>query len=188
MNSDDFDLENKSDEFDLEKVMWGCLADMDELGPIEAAERISSRVAKLDRASRISVLIPVLEAAEPDCFWRIFICWWPDFEFPHRWEGLADRLRALHAVSPAYEFMSSANQNFFNSLPEKITVYRGGSRDYPLGISWTTDLAKAQWFAQRFDGLNGFVATGTIGKQQIWAVFTDRNESEILCGPLDLCA
>ena len=62
-----------SDDFDLESVMWACLDDMRELSSTEAAERISSRVGELDKAARISVLIPVLEEAQSDCFWPIFL-------------------------------------------------------------------------------------------------------------------
>jgi hypothetical protein len=51
---------------DLIHVMEACLDDLWNFCPEKATKRISDRVARIHRASRISVLIPVLEEAEPD--------------------------------------------------------------------------------------------------------------------------
>ena len=172
------------DEFDPMAVMWACLEDIWQLPPAEAAESVSARVRKLDRASRMAVLEAILDEAEGGSFWAIFIAWWPDFEFPHEWETLVDRLRDVNAIIPAYSYLSSADQAFFDSLPKGITVYRGASGDFPPGVSWTTDKAKALWFAQRFRKHSASVLNGIVCKGNIWAVFTGRGESEILCDPL----
>ena len=163
--------------------MWACVDDLDQ-APAAATKSISSRVARLDRAARISVLIAVLEEADAEHFWSIFLLWWSDFEFPHSWEGLPDRLRDLHAVRPAYRFLPAADQAFFDNLPNQIIVHRGASANFPPGISWTTDEAKAVFFARRFAGVDATVFSGTICKRHVWAVFTGRNESEILCDPV----
>ena len=63
-------------------------------------------------------------------------------------------------------------------------MYRGASGDFPPGVSWTTDKAKALWFAQRFRKHSASVLSGIVCKGNIWAVFTGRGESEILCDPL----
>jgi hypothetical protein len=165
---------------ELETIMWECDLDAE-----EAAERISSRVGRLDRASRMSVLAGILGEASDDTFWSIFLEWWPDFEFPHRWEALLDILRGVHALTPVYPFMPAVDQAFFDSLPEEITVHRGTRQKVPLGISWTTDRACADFFARRFAGHDdGRVVSGIICKRDVWAVFTGRKEAEILCDPL----
>ncbi len=172
------------DEFDPTAVMSECLEDIWHLPPAEAVESVSGRVGKLDRASRMGVLVEILDEAEGGIFWPIFIAWWPDFEFPHMWENLVRRLRDVNAISPAHNFLSPADQTFFDSLPNELTVYRGASGDFPLGVSWTTDKAKALWFAQRFRKHSASVVSGIVCKGNIWAVFTGRGESEILCDPL----
>jgi hypothetical protein len=183
MNSD-FEQDHP-DSNHLDATMWACLDDIERLAPAESVNSVSSRVAELDRAARISVLVGILsEEIGYDCFWPIFLEWWPDFEFPHRWENLADILRDLHRTNPAYDFLLPADKAFFDSLPELITAHRGASVNFPLGVSWTTDKDKAQWFARRFDPSGGSVVSKTICKRDVWAVFTHRKESEILCDPL----
>jgi hypothetical protein len=187
----DKQIENESLSEDLlygtnsvDPALWECQEYLYEYDPKEAAQRISSRVAMLDRAERWGVLGAVLDEAEPEYFWPIFLHWWPDIEFPHRWENLADRLRDVHRAIPAYEFMSGSNRAFFDNLPNNIPIYRGASRKFALGISWTTDRSTAQWFARRYEKNNSTVFSGTVFKGHVWTVFTDRGESEILCDPV----
>lgn len=39
---------------------------------------------------------------------------------------------------------------------EPLTLYRGATRDRQMGLSWTADLERAIWFAQRFHEASGF--------------------------------
>jgi hypothetical protein len=167
-----------------EKAMWECLEYLDAFPPKQAAQRISSRLSKLDRAMRMTVLMGILDEAQAEYFWPIFLDGWPDFEFPHRWDNLVDRLHAAYGAMPAYNFMSSDNRAFFDSLSNNIKIYRGASREFRLGVSWTIDIAKAHWFARRFDEDTAAVFSGTVWRRDVLAVFTDRQESEILCDPL----
>ncbi len=55
------------------------------------------------------------------------------------------------------------------------------------GISWTLDEAVACGFAEGHRGLrapDAVLATGLIAKEHIFAVFTDRHESEVLLDPV----
>jgi hypothetical protein len=154
---------------DLDAVLEACWRDLYDSAPGEATKSISSRVARLDRAARLSVLNAFLDDHEADSvFWPIFLEWWADWEFPHRWENLTDRLRGLHRVIRAYPFMSPNNQAFFDRLPERTCLYRGASGGFPLGISWTLDKSKAEWFARRFRKPDASVVSGKICKQHVW--------------------
>ena len=57
----------------------------------------------------------------------------------------------------------------------KVNNYRG--------LSWTIDKSVAEWFARRFghDGDKCYVFTGTINKKDIFALFSSRNEKEVVC-------
>jgi hypothetical protein len=165
----DKQIENESLSEDLlygtnsvDPALWECQEYLYEYDPKEAAQRISSRVAMLDRAERLGVLVVVLDEAEPEYFWPIFLRWWPDFEFPHRWKNLADRLRDVHRAIPAYEFMSGSNRAFFDNIP----IHRGASRNFALGISWTTDRSIARRFARRCGKNDSSVFSGTVFKRQ----------------------
>lgn len=65
----------------------------------------------------------------------------------------------------------------------KVTIYRGVKVNNYRGLSWTVDKSVAEWFARRF-GHNGdkcYVFTGTINKKDILALFSNRNEKEVVC-------
>lgn len=77
--------------------------------------------------------------------------------------------------------MSEDELRFYNDLPQKFTAYRGVSVGRkPYGASFTLDRDKAIWFANRFgkDGIQ--LAEVEISKENIFAYFNCRNESEIV--------
>lgn len=76
----------------------------------------------------------------------------------------------------------------FKKLPETIEIYRGVRNPHfnKNGLSWTTDIAKAHWFAKRWSGAKDsmpLLLTGQVAKQKVFAHFTGRNESEIVVLP-----
>lgn len=81
---------------------------------------------------------------------------------------------------------NKTDREVFNKLPEKITIYRGCDRreleetGQPLGISWTTDIDCANFFAYRGHNPYGCVCSTTINKSDIKAYTNDRHESEVL--------
>ena len=76
--------------------------------------------------------------------------------------------------------MDEDEQKQYSALPEEITVYRGiRGRGSLKALSWTTDMAQAEWFAKRWDK-NGKVYSATVDKEDVLAVFTSRGESELV--------
>lgn len=66
------------------------------------------------------------------------------------------------------------------SLPEEITVYRGiRGRGSLEALSWTLDVEKAEWFAKRWNK-GGKVYSAKAKREDVLAVFTSRNEDEIV--------
>ena len=63
-------------------------------------------------------------------------------------------------------------------LPEVLTLYRGAHIDHKEGMSWTTNLKTAQWFATRLGMEDTKVYTITIPREHILAKFDGRNEEE----------
>ncbi len=66
-----------------------------------------------------------------------------------------------------------------------VTVYRGATPSRRDGMSWTTDLHRAEWFAHRFDGMPGSQETGALWRLRIparfvLARFDGRGEDEIV--------
>ena len=64
-----------------------------------------------------------------------------------------------------------------------VSIYRGVKVNNYRGLSWTIDKSVAEWFSSRF-GHNEdkcYVFTGTINKKDIFALFSSRNEKEVVC-------
>lgn len=107
---------------------------------------------------------------------KLLLEYWSGGEFPH--VVGTDRLIRLfskaqgHLIDPAV----------FNALPDTLKVYRGiKGRSGAKGLSWTTDMKKAAWFANRFG--KGWVYEAEIDKKDIFMVVNDREESEVVLNP-----
>ena len=73
-------------------------------------------------------------------------------------------------------------------LDETVTIYRGVTpynQKNIKALSWTLDRDKAEWFAHRF-GEDGTVYEAQIDKEHILALFTGRNEAEVIVDPRQL--
>ena len=73
--------------------------------------------------------------------------------------------------------MTEEEFEFFNNLPEEITIYRGA--ESIKGISWTLSKEKAEWFAKRFE-INGTVFEKTVKKSDCFCYLNERQEEEII--------
>ena len=64
-----------------------------------------------------------------------------------------------------------------------VTIYRGVKVNNYRGLSWTVDKSVAEWFARRFrdNGDKSYVFIGRINKKDILALFSSRNEKEVIC-------
>lgn len=76
-------------------------------------------------------------------------------------------------------------QSDIDDLSDKdtVTIYRGVKVNNYRGLSWTVDKSVAEWFARRFrhNGDRCYLFTGTIKKKDILALFSSRNEKEVVC-------
>ena len=66
---------------------------------------------------------------------------------------------------------------------DTVTIYRGVKVNNYRGLSWTVEKSVAKWFARRFrhNGDKCYIFTGTINKKDILALFSSRNEKEVVC-------
>jgi hypothetical protein len=115
-------------------------------------------------------------------FWRLVADEWSGFDaIPH--DDFAEMFSALcHAHS--WELMPEADREFFNALPEAVTVYRGGNADTVAeGLSWTLDEKVAAGFARGHRGMLNkcpVILRGIVRKVDVALAVTDRSESEIV--------
>lgn len=79
--------------------------------------------------------------------------------------------------------MSEEELAIYENLPDTLTVYRGlSSLSSKTGISYTTSLDVAKFFANRFksDGFTQIILKAEIHKNDVLAFFNGRNEEEIV--------
>jgi len=122
-------------------------------------------------------------------YWRLVGRVWVDSE--NIWENtdawtylLGAQRRHRLAIMGGDDTLDATNRAMYDALPENVVVYRGCQQALnEEGLSWTTDKAKARWFARRFherrDG-PPIVLVGTVAKADVIACFTDRGESEVV--------
>lgn len=113
----------------------------------------------------------------PDELAELLMWCWSSVEFPSFQHG-AEILELWNDAG-----FNTDDQEGWDSLPDVITVYRGGTEH---GVSWTTDLDIAKFFQRRVvQGEAGLWQT-TVTKQTVKAYITERKESEIIIDPTGL--
>ena len=120
-------------------------------------------------------------------FWPAFLETWPscDITWPYK-ALLLSVLRKHHRLQSCRAYLQQENARFFDDLPPKVKVSRGCARYRVRGTAWTVNEAIAIKFARgvRFDvEPDRVIATAVIPKEHIFAVFTDREEAEIVLDP-----
>lgn len=126
---------------------------------------------------------------DPKQFWRLVGRVWTNSE--NIWQNLDGWLSVWSYEAPFRDHaMEEDDRAALASLPDAIQVWRGVSHpDAAEGMSWSTDKAKAEWFARRFAAMEGrgaLLASGTVRKADVLAYFSDRSESEIVVDPSDI--
>lgn len=98
------------------------------------------------------------------------------------------KLLAMFKAADPNILMDDEERSRLQSLEDPVTVYRGVTSYNAKNIkalSWTLDENVAQWFAHRY-GEQGTVYQAQIRKDDIYAIFTGRNESEVIVDPAQL--
>ena len=106
---------------------------------------------------------------------------WTYVEFPNN-DANISKLEFIKLFEKANKdfLMTKDELQYIEQMPEEITIYRGlNGKASVKALSWTTDISKAEWFANRFGG-NGEVHSAKVNKRDILAYFTGRGESEVV--------
>ena len=140
--------------------------------------------------SRLRSLLLLVGPAPSEIFWRTFLdCWSVCDDTWHGHEILLEVLRRHSRIAPALPYFSPAQRWFFDALPPRVSVFRGCSRERIQTLSWTTDRLVANRFANGHRGISipdPVVVSAQIDRSDIFAVFVDRKESELILDPAEL--
>lgn len=139
-----------------------------------------------ERPYRILVLQEFAEHMEDHVFWEVLGAIWTDSE--NIWQNDAEWRRLWADERPGREHaMDDDDREAFEKLPEKVQVYRGCiSEENEDGLSWTTNLKIATFFAKRFAELRSgdpIILCGEVDKADVLAYTQGRGESEVIVLP-----
>jgi len=132
-----------------------------------------------ERPYRLQAFGDIQEFLSNQEYWSLLASIWTDTE--NAWAHL-DLWREFFSSDRANRewLMDWDEQMAYEGLGETVTVYRGYQPGLNKdGISWTVNREKAEWFATRF-GKKGKVLEKQVSKRDIIAVFTGRNEYEVV--------
>jgi hypothetical protein len=151
------------------------------LGKAEARADWMSYIAIHERPFRLDAFAAVKDRVTDKTYWEILGFVWKDSENLYQFHHKLPKL--LRDPRPGrMAMMDEQEHQLLKVLPNRFVVYRGHQFKNKLAFSWTLSQSKARWFALRFPGRCA-VIRASIRKQDVIAVFLERNEFEIVVDP-----
>lgn len=119
----------------------------------------------------------------PAKYWQMLSAIWIDSE--NIWQNKAVWRGLWKSLQPEREnAMEPDELEALAKLPDDVRVYRGicGPPCDKAGLSWTTDLQKAEYFSRRFQrsGKTSRVIYGRVARKDIMAYLLSRGEFEVI--------
>jgi hypothetical protein len=146
-----------------------------------------------EKPYRFQALSDVAALMSDNEFWRLFADTYvgsENWHEPRNRELVDSWLYEERGGQSAVEcMMDDDDRKAFDALPRSFSVSRGWSRVGGFdGYSWTKDKAIAEWFANRLvaKGEQTYVAEGRVARRSVYAMFSRRNESEVLVSTPDV--
>jgi hypothetical protein len=135
-----------------------------------------------ERPYRVHAFVAIMDRMSDTQYWYNLAGIWIDSENirqnPQAWQHL---LRSKRPGRMA--IMNDDEVEALEAMPDRIAVYQGHTQAKHDGWSWTTDKAKAEWFAHRFSMFEDsppVLTEGVVLKRSVIAYFAGRGESEIV--------
>ena len=153
------------------------------LGWIEKADRFSQCLSAINKGNRFDYLDWLHKnglMTDQECADAVYFIWTMQERFYRCGMSKAKMIKFMKIA----EKSPLVQSDIADLSDEKtVTIYRGVKVNNYRGLSWTVDKSVAEWFAKRFghDGDKCYVFTGRINKKDILALFSSRNEKEVVC-------
>ncbi len=159
-------------------------------------EHVNKRLALLEKSKDVSYMlnvfinkpyrITVLEFIQDELsveeFGELLADCWTMIEWPHQ-HGINKLIKMFTRAQG--HLMDNDDQAEFDALPEELTIYRGiqAGKATIRGLSWTTRLWTAHWFAKRFEQPTPIVYRANIAKKHCFLFTNGRKEYEVVVNP-----
>lgn len=131
---------------------------------------------------RVNAFKEVCDRMSDEDYWSVLSDIWQLSE--NIWQNKQGWIKLLKSKRPGKKhFMNEEEHETFASMPDVITSYRGYIPGKNMtGLSYSLSKEKAEWFANRFQRLNGDgkVIKISIPKKKVFAYMSCRNEQELI--------
>lgn len=152
-------------------------------------EDIETRLYRQSSTQRLACLIEHFdEVKSKKEFWHLIHAFWPCCDVTWGWQD--DLQKLFDEYGKGTRYFKKEQRDFYKSLPETVSLFRGCSRSRVMCVSWTTDFKVACGFARGhrcIDTPDPVMAKAEIPKSLIYSVCVDRKESEVLWLPDEKC-
>lgn len=129
--------------------MTNSWAPIDEEAAKLRVKQLFHDLAIYDSQNRAAPLLSALERQPINVFWPILMANWSSCDrMAAQKTGLLRIMTEANKYSPSRPYLSEKAREWFDSLPDPITVYRGCSKWAVRGLSWTTDKEIAEGFSR----------------------------------------
>jgi hypothetical protein len=150
-------------------------------------ESINEYLFACDSVSRGPEMLTILVGRSPvpsSVFWPVVIENWCNCDLINVESYLWLRVLAKYKCdADPMQYMEPETRVHYDSLPEKLTIYRGGDRPFIDGLSWTLNRQVAEGFARGFrlmNNRNPVIATAQVSKRNIFFATSHRDEAEVV--------
>ena len=125
----------------------------------------------------LDAFIKVCNSLDDKTYWGMLNTIWTTIE--NNWQNKKTWKLLFSPKNKRYVsrhfFMDKKETDVFNSLPNKIEIYRGCTKRNEDGFSYTLEYDTAQWFSKRFKN-DGYVISKTIDKDDAFAFCSQEKE------------
>lgn len=150
------------------------LNQVERLKRLEGEGRFVDAIWVYEKKYRLDYLVRVRNKVSDADYWKLLAAAWTSTDIVylriHTWRVLFLSYRPEREA-----LMSIEERKTLRSLPDEVTIYRGGTSD---GLSWSLSRDVAERFAKR--GAFTEVHTQKVPKKDLIAYFGDRGEDEVV--------
>lgn len=162
----------------------------DKLNFEQAIQHMWAHADKPERMRTFHQIVVEYEPDDAEKFWTEFWSIWSSSEnLNDDHYFLSTLITKGLAIGDGNPFvgLDDEEREALEKMDDHIEIYRGGSEHNIDGWSWSTDIEKARFFANRYAGEGTRVlARATVAKEDIIGYLTGRSESEVVVDPADL--
>lgn len=143
-----------------------------------------------ERPYRVEALDKVARNLDDGLYWELVRSVWVDAENIWQEQPTWRRLLSARRRLRKSAWMDDDRAFFAATLradKDRIRAWRGSATDEASpGFSWTTDRAKAVWFARRYSRGEAWLLSANVTAANVLFAISDRGESELVVRPRSL--